>query len=188
MSTTIQTKYGNASIDAQGYYTIHSNEKGNRGKKLHRLIFEDFYQIKLPSNVDVHHVDHDRTNNEIWNLIPISHAEHSTIHSCKHTEEFKKKLSEAMQGPKHHMYGTKNSIETMLKKSKTLNTTGYFRVIKIKDKRNKQGFLWGYVYYDDETGKRKRITSVSIDKLKEKVLKKGLDWFELIDGEWVQCK
>lgn len=31
MSTKIQTKYGTASIDAQGYYVIHSKE--NRGKK-----------------------------------------------------------------------------------------------------------------------------------------------------------
>ena len=181
MSTKIQTKYGNASLDNQGYYTIHSNEKGNRGKKLHRLIFEDFYQIKLPQHIDIHHVDHDKTNNEIWNLIPMTHGEHSSIHTCKHTDEYKKRLSERMTGENSPFYGTKNSIETMLKRSNTLNTTGYFRVMKIKKDGAKQGFTWLYTYYD-ERGKRHRITSVDLDKLKEKVLSKGLEWYKLEDN------
>ena len=180
MSNTIQTKYGNASIDGQGYYVIHSNEKGNRGKKLHRLIFEDFYQTKLPTNIDIHHVDGDRLNNNIWNLIPLTHGEHSSIHSCVHTEEFKRKLSESMKGEKHHQYGTKNSLKTMLKRSKTLNQTGYFRVMKIKKKGTKQGFTWLYTYYDDN-GKRKRITNISLKKLEEKVKAKGLEWYKLGD-------
>jgi hypothetical protein len=182
MTTTIQTKYGNASIDAQGYYTIHSNEKGNRGKKLHRLIFEDFYKIKLPKHIDIHHLDHDRTNNNIWNLIPLTHAEHSAIHTCEHTEEFKKRLSEKMTGENSPFYGTKNSIKTMLKKSNTLNSTGYFRVIKIKKEGTKQGFLWAYNYYD-ENNKRHRITSTNLEKLKEKVLAKGLEWYKLSEVE-----
>lgn len=174
MTSIIQTKYGNASVDAQGYYVIHSNEKGNRGKKLHRLIFEDFYQINLSSDIVIHHEDGNRLNNEIWNLVPMTNAEHSSIHSCTHTEEFKRKMSERMQGEKHHMYGTKNSMKTMLKKSTSLNTSGYFRVIKQKKPETKQGFLWTYSYYENR--KRKRITSTDLKKLEEKVKAKGLEW------------
>jgi len=182
MSTTIKTKYGNASVDEQGYYVIHSNEKGNRGKKLHRLIFEEFYNIKLPSDIDIHHEDGNRLNNEIWNLIPMPHGEHSSIHKCVHTEEFKQKLSEKMRGENHPQYGTKNSKETLIKRSKALNSTGYFRVMKIKRERTKQGFTWLYSYYD-ENGKRKRITNVSFKKLEEKVKSKGLEWYKLEETE-----
>ena len=182
MTTAIKTKYGNASVDAQGYYVIHSNEKGNRGKKLHRLIFEDFYQIKLPADIVIHHEDGNRLNNKIWNLVPMTHAEHSSIHSCTHTEEFKRNLSESMKGEKNHMYGTKNSLKTMLKRSKTLNRSGYFRVMKIKKDGAKHGFTWLYTYYD-ENGKRKRITSVDLKKLEEKVKAKGLEWYKLEEVE-----
>ena len=168
MSTTIQTKYGTATIDAQGYYVIHSKE--NRGKKLHRLIFEDFYNIKLPSNIDIHHNDGNRINNEIWNLIPLTHEEHSALHSFKHTENTKQKIREAKLGKKR----PKESKQILINKSKSRNTTGYFRVIKQNKPEAKQGFLW--IYYYHENNKVKRIASVSLVKLKEKVLAKGLDW------------
>lgn len=180
--TTIKTKFGNASIDKQGYYTIHSNEKGNRGKKLHRLIFEDFYNIKLPKDIDIHHEDGNRINNEIWNLVPIPHSEHSTIHGCVHTEEFKRKMSESKKGEKHPNYGKHHPQFTLKKMSNALNTSGYFRVIKIKDKRYNQGFIWGYNYYD-ENGKRHRITGMTIERLKEKVIAKGLEWFKIGDDD-----
>ena len=180
MSTTIQTKFGNASVDAQGYYVIHSNEKGNRGKKLHRLIFEDFYQTEIPEGWIIHHEDGDKLNNNIWNLVPMTHTEHSSIHSCVHTEESKRKLRLAQSGKNNPNYGKPRPMERNIKNSKKLNTTGYYRVIKQKGKQYSQGFIWTYNYYVD--GKRKRISSMDIEKLKEKVEEKGLEWFK-IDGE-----
>ncbi len=178
MSTTIQTKYGNASIDAQGYYVIHSNEKGNRGKKLHRLIFEDYHNVTLLPGVDIHHNDGNRINNKIENLTAIPHNKHASIHTCVHTEESKRKISESRKGEKHPNYGKHHSKKTLNKMSHALNKTGYFRVMRIKKTGSKHGFTWLYSYYD-ETGKRHRITSVDINKLKEKVLAKGLDWYKL---------
>ena len=173
---SISTKFGNASVDRNGYYVIHSNEKGNRGKKLHRLIFEDFYDIKLdeefPEGIVIHHLNGDKLCNEIWNLVPMTHAEHSSIHCFPHTEETKRKLSEAHKGKKIG----KNSMETLIKKSKAVNSTGYFRVIKIDKPGTKQGFLWVYGYYCGNNRYRK-ITSVSLKKLKEKVLEGGFEWF-----------
>ena len=67
--TAIKTKYGNANLNKWGYYAITSRKEGNHGKLLHRVIFEDFYNIKLdeefPEGIHIHHIDEDKTNNEI---------------------------------------------------------------------------------------------------------------------------
>ncbi len=60
--------------------------------------------------------------------------------------------------------------------SKAKNTSNYYRVIKEKDLTCKQGFIYRYQYWED--GKRKRIRSVDINRLREKVLDKGLEWIE----------
>ena len=86
----LKTKYGSAGLRPDGYYVIRSRKEGNRGKLLHRLIFEDFYQCDLnevfPEGVVIHHVDEDKTNNEIWNLIPLTNAEHTAIHKAGATK------------------------------------------------------------------------------------------------------
>ena len=257
MSTKIQTKYGTAHLNIDGYYKITSNKEGNKDKFLHRLIFEDFYKTKLPPNIVIHHDDHNKTNNEIWNLIPMTQREHTILHHkgkvCSEetkrkisesntgrivseegrknmseahkgyvpTPEQRRKLSEANKGENSYWYGRPfseehrhnlseahkgiipseetrakmseaqkgrtHSLESKLKMSKNKNKTGVFNVFKLTNKGCKQGFTWAY-YYDDENGNRRMLSSVSLEKLKKKVLDKGYDWFELINGEWVQCK
>ena len=66
------TKYGSVGLHCSGYYKITSKKEGNHNKLLHRLIFEDFYNIELPDDIIIHHLDEDKTNNEIWNLIPLT--------------------------------------------------------------------------------------------------------------------
>jgi hypothetical protein len=158
--TSIKTKFGTARIEKKGYYYISSRKEGNNGKFLHRLIFEDFYKIQLPKNIHIHHEDGNKLNNEIWNLIPMTLSEHSSLHckGWKHTEEEKKKKSELM--------------------SNKMSTTGLYRVSKTKCSRCKQGFTWMYRYYD-KTGKRHNISSTNLHSLKEKVLSEGLEWKEL---------
>ena len=90
------------------------------------------------------------------------------------SDETKKKISEANKGIQH-------SDETKMKISEAQNTSGYFRVIKMKDKNCKQGFRWVYRYYED--GKRKTISSVDIKKLEAKVKSKGLKWEKLKGGD-----
>ena len=48
MSDVLYTKFGTARLNKLGYYLITSRSEGNNGKLLHRLIFEDFYQIPPP--------------------------------------------------------------------------------------------------------------------------------------------
>ena len=101
---------------------------------------------------------------------------------CKgHTEESRKKISEALSGENHPMYGKYHSEETKQKMSESVsrvkNTSSYFRVCKQKDKCCKQGFIWKYRYY--EGGKRKSLSATTIDKLESKVKEKGLKWLKL---------
>lgn len=54
--------------------------------------------------------------------------------------------------------------------------SGYYRVCKVKNSQYKQGFIWKYNYRENE--KNKGIYSVDIEKLKNKVIEKGLKWEE----------
>ena len=175
MSTTIQTKYGTAHLNEEGYYIIKTSKEGNHNKKLHRLIFEDFYQIKLPSHIVIHHDDGNPQNNEIWNLIPMTKGEHTALHSRGNTwsigkivsEETRLKMSKAHQG--------KNiPISARANRSKVTTTTGFLRVYTKKSKTTSQGFVWCYQYQDKN--KKHNWSSVNLKKLKEQVIKKGLEW------------
>ena len=66
------------------------------------------------------------------------------------------------------------SDEQKLKISSNTSTTGFFRVGKSKDETCLKGFRYVYRYYQD--GKRKELSSVDILRLKEKVIKNGLEW------------
>ena len=157
----LKTEFGRAKVK-KGYYTITSKKEGNYNKLLHRLIFEDFYKIKLPSHIIIHHEDRDKLNNEIWNLVPMTNSEHLKIHS--------RNEDNGMYGRKHR----KNTLKLMSISQN--NSTGFFRVNKIT--RNvKQGFVWAYMYYKKGEKHQTFISSVNLMKVKEKVIAKGLDWF-----------
>ena len=230
MTTKVQTKFGTATICNDGYYRISSRKEGNNGKKLSRLVFEDFYNIELPTNVQIHHVDGNKTNDNIWNLIPLSANEHTTLHNIQepHSETTKLNISKSKttsgffrvskQPFKESVMGyrweyrvmingntialvsarlvdlkekvlangfdwfvtdevlaekTRNDAKDYYKKAK--NKTGIYRVSKHKNKSTNQGFNWRYTYFDGK-GKRKYLSSISLDKLRGNVLAKGLEW------------
>ena len=99
------------------------------------------------------------------------------------TEETRKKISEAKKGKTHSektrkkiseaKKGKTHSEETRKKMSEARNTTGFYRVSKKKN-TCKQGFMWCYQYRYKST--RKVISSVDLKKLEEKVRKEGLEW------------
>lgn len=101
-------------------------------------------------------------------------GENNPNYGKQHSDETKQKMSES-QKRKLHTYATK------VKQSKSKNTSGYFRVDKWKDSKSKRDFVWRYRYFDEDN-RRRSIQSVSLDKLKEKVLSKGLEW-KVIDEE-----
>lgn len=204
----INTKFGRASIGNHGYYKISENSKGYYGKLLHRLIFEDAHNVCLLDGVIVHHIDENKTNNDIANLELMDRRTHAVLHHSGENnkcygkpvpEERKQRIRKALLGrklPKEtrekivdvytdrfinngksiHLNG-KKTLENCINQSKHQNTSGYFRVTKGKNSACRQGFTWCYKYYD-ENGKQQNITCVDIEKLKQKVISKGLDWIE----------
>lgn len=207
----LQTKWGIARLGQNGYYRITSKKEGNCDKLLHRLIFEDFYNINLnnefPEGIHIHHINGNRLDNNMWNLEPLSPSEHIKLHmgNGNHhglgkplSEETKKKISNAHEGFVHSeetkkkisesRNGMLNSLESKLKMSKNRNKTGFFRVHQMPHKECKQGFSWRYEYYDD-TGKRRKLNSVNLNKLKKKVLAKGKIWEVInIDNAKLTCE
>jgi len=191
----MKTKFGTCRIDTNGYVRVSSRKEGNEGKMLHRLVFEDFYNITLPDSIVIHHNDGNKSNNEIWNLIPMTPAEHNTLHhkGTHHTEEIKQQISNSMKGENNPFYGKSHSEEskqkiseankgkshihtdkTKRKISLNKNKTGYRNVSIQKCPTCKTGFRWRYNY--SENGKVKAIQSISLEQLKEKVISKGLPW------------
>ena len=156
----LHTKYGSANI-YDDYYVIISSREGNKNQKLHRLIWEDFYNCKVPDGYIIHHKNGNKLDNCILNLQLMRESTHKTLH-CS--------------GENHPLYNKSHSIESCKKMSKSHNNNGFFRVGKCKSKSYSQGFFYRYRYYED--GKQKTITSKDISSLKKKVLAKGLEWEE----------
>lgn len=102
-------------------------------------------------------------------------GEESPAFGRKHTAEAKEKISKACKGKKC-------SKDTIKKMSKARNTTGFLRVCKQKSPTCKQGFTYTYQYLGEDK-KRHTITSVSLEKLEQKVKDKGLPWFKLNDND-----
>ena len=96
----------------------------------------------------------------------------------KLSDKTKEKISNSKKGKhiwqdkKHPMQGKRHTVETRKKISKSTNTSGYYRVSKLKDKRCKQGFTWIYQYCGNS------IKNVDLKKLEKKVKEKGLPWFK----------
>lgn len=66
----------------------------------HRWIMEQTIGRKLNSDEIVHHIDGDKTNNDINNLEIISRADHSRLHQTgkRLSDETRRKLSESLMG------------------------------------------------------------------------------------------
>lgn len=182
MIPKIKTKFGTAKINKHGYYQITTRSEGNNNKYLHRLIYEDYHGVKLSKQDIIHHKDNNPLNNCILNLELMSRSDHNTIHKSGEGCSF---YDKHFVGELNGMYGKKHSLESCKKMSKSKNSSGYFRVCKKRNNSLKQGFSYVYYYYE---GKRRReLSSVNIEKLKEKVLANGLEWIEYGDDFDVRC-
>ena len=148
----ITTKFGKAYYNGRNYIIQNKNSKYHH-KQLHRLIYEDYHKITLLPQAHIHHIDNNPVNNSIDNLIMLSDSNHAKLH------------------------GEQMSLDTKLKVSKARNTSGYFRVCKLKDKRHPNSDSWRYLYREDN--KQKAITAKTIPELEKKVKAKGLHWQKL---------
>lgn len=96
--------------------------------------------------------------------------------SLEENEKTLKKIKNTPNGNK----GKTRSLEQRKTISKTMSTTGFFRVCKEKDNTCKQGFIWRYRYQQNK--KIKKIRRVNLLKLQEEVEVRGLPW-EILDEE-----
>lgn len=81
---------------SRGYRYIHINGKDIRE---HRYIMEKHLNRKLLSTESVHHINGDKLDNRIDNLIIMSNSKHMVIHHIgikrkPHSDETKRKMSE----------------------------------------------------------------------------------------------
>lgn len=178
MNKTLNTKWGRAKVNSHGYYEITTSKEGNYGKLLHRLIFEDFYGVKIPKGYVIHHIDLNKLNNDIRNLQCVLEKNHIRFHMsgnknrCNkhHTDETKVKIGKAVTGDKNGMF---NSC---------------IKIHKRKRNDNTQGFTWVAEPYTDKG--KKPIQSVNLDICIKKVIDfingplntKGYKTYEVVDN------
>lgn len=74
-----------------GYYLAGSARDGGRRKRLHVYVWE-YHNGAVPDGYHVHHIDHDKSNNDIDNLQILSKEEHLRYHAQNISEERREKL------------------------------------------------------------------------------------------------
>ena len=85
-----------------------------KGVPIHRIMMYTFYGYRDGEEWAIHHLDENKKNNSLNNLVYLTHSEHMRIHSLNRSEETKRKNSIAHLGNKN-MYGKHHSIETKQK-------------------------------------------------------------------------
>lgn len=68
-------------LKPSGYYEITRGE--NKGRLLHRVIYENHLGRKLKPNEVIHHINETKTDNRISNLIMMKPNEHAKYHASK---------------------------------------------------------------------------------------------------------
>ena len=179
MNKRVNTIFGTATINNTGYYQIDDKKSENHKKLLHRLIYQRFWGVKLPSEVIIHHKDQDKLNNCILNLEAMTRAEHNTLHNKgeNHPNYGKKADKSLLKKLSDSHKGLEQKLSSKVKNSKSKNRTGWFRVGKHKRDSVSQGFTWSYKYCED--GVQKEIERVNFNDLEKEVKSRGLEWFKL---------
>lgn len=103
------------------YKTIRYNGKNYL---VHKLVAEVYLNNNQPidsKKYHVHHLNENKTDNRVENLIILTHKEHHRLHKTGklHTEEHKRKISEALKGEKNPFFGKHHTEETKQKISES---------------------------------------------------------------------
>ena len=71
------------SLKPSGYYEITMGE--GKGRLEHVFIIEKIIGRRLYANECVHHIDHDKTNNDPSNLLLMTKSEHASLHASENS-------------------------------------------------------------------------------------------------------
>jgi predicted nucleic acid-binding Zn ribbon protein len=82
--------------DKTGYY-LSSTKIGTRRKRLHIYVYERERGRTVPAGYQIHHVDGNKSNNDINNLACIPLHNHLSYHSRAYVEEHKEEVSQQME-------------------------------------------------------------------------------------------
>jgi len=80
--------------DEKTHYYLSTTKIKNSRKRLHVYVWESNNNV-VPSGFVVHHIDHDKSNNNLDNLKIICKKEHGVYHTSKLTKEQKEKRLES---------------------------------------------------------------------------------------------
>lgn len=135
-------------------------------KYVHRLIIERYLGRKLITDEHVHHIDGNRSNNSLNNLMVLSRAEHSLLEmNCipmkkggHHSEETKAKISASNMGKHDGSWVT----DEYRQKMSILNKAQWAR--RKKNAAEKLQIEKELSQSNDERGNRSPLFSESIDK------------------------
>lgn len=73
-----------------GYYVCTTTDESGLRKRLHVEVWEQAHGVRVPPGCVIHHLDWNKTNNKIENLICVSVLEHERIHNIVGGEDGKK--------------------------------------------------------------------------------------------------
>lgn len=73
---------------------------------IHREIYEQIYGV-IPKGYDIHHIDFNKLNNDISNLVCLTKAEHMRLHKTGNTNRLGKNHTEES---KQKMYKSQHSV------------------------------------------------------------------------------
>lgn len=97
MERNIQTIFGIAKLnESTGYYRVQSSKKGFNNRYLHHLIWESHYQRTIPKDCVIHHINNDKSDNRIQNLVCVPKKVHDSFHSRHRSQETIKKIRDTL--------------------------------------------------------------------------------------------
>ena len=143
----------------------------------------DFSRYKSSTGIyRVSFVENKRSGNDYWSY---QYYENSKLKRIVSVNLYKLKTIVTDKGLEWIEF-TDEARDLVLKHKETFdenslvrtNKTGFFRVTKRKT-NTKQGYTWAYSF--KENNQLYFVSSISISKLKEKVIRNGWEWIELTD-------
>lgn len=133
---------------------IHTRYNGYKyrfvnGKRVfeHVLVMEKHIGRKLNANEVVHHIDHDRGNNDISNLQLMTKSEHSRLHRKQELKDGKQLFGDLHERLKKRVIGTNSMGETLIFDSLSdARKAGFIHVWDCCNGRYKtsKGYAWRY--------------------------------------------